>query len=49
MEKRNFPEILYLNFNQDASCFYVGTKKGFAIYNISPFTQIVQKGIPILN
>lgn len=29
--------ILYISFNQDSSCFALGTEKGFCIYNTIPF------------
>jgi hypothetical protein len=29
--------ILYISFNQDSSCFVVGTERGFKIYNTFPF------------
>jgi len=29
--------MLYVTFNQDGSCFAVGTEKGFKIYNSYPF------------
>lgn len=28
--------LLYLTFNQDASCFAAGTQKGFKIFNSHP-------------
>lgn len=29
--------LLYVSFNQDFSCFVVGTERGFKIYNTLPF------------
>lgn len=34
---KNTNSILYISFNQDASCFALGTETGFCIYNSLPF------------
>ena len=41
MEKDNKEEIedeniLYISFNQESSCFCIGTESGFRIYNSYP-------------
>ena len=35
--KENADSMLYVNFNQDGSCFAVGTQTGFRILNSNPF------------
>ena len=37
-------KILYLNFNQDATCFCIGNEDGFSIYSIKPFEEIFHRG-----
>eukprot|EP00696_Hemimastix_kukwesjijk_P008642 gnl/Hemi2/20927_TR6935_c0_g2_i1.p1 gnl/Hemi2/20927_TR6935_c0_g2~~gnl/Hemi2/20927_TR6935_c0_g2_i1.p1 ORF type:complete len:374 (-),score=85.28 gnl/Hemi2/20927_TR6935_c0_g2_i1:88-1209(-) len=32
-------ELLFFNFNQDYSCFSVGTSRNFSIFNCEPFTK----------
>eukprot|EP00703_Trepomonas_sp_PC1_P005466 JAP91140.1 WD40 repeat-containing protein [Trepomonas sp. PC1] len=34
--------LLYLSYNQDGSCIAVGTKKGFKVFNTSPFKPLYQ-------
>ena len=36
-------EILYLNFNQDSTCFCTVTEDGFSIYNINPLEEIFHR------
>uniref|UniRef100_A0AAV1TEQ4 Autophagy-related protein 18 n=1 Tax=Peronospora matthiolae TaxID=2874970 RepID=A0AAV1TEQ4_9STRA len=38
-------DLLFLNFNQDASCISVGTRQGFGIYNCEPFSKCFQEDI----
>jgi len=35
----NDKEILYCNFNQDQSCFAIGTQSGFKIFQTNPFKE----------
>ena len=35
--------ILHIAFNQDGSCFCLGTNKGYFIYNISPLKKLCQR------
>lgn len=35
--EQNKDTILYVSFNQDSSCFAIGTETGFKIYNTYPF------------
>ena len=37
-------KILYLNFNQDSTCFCAGTEDGFSIYTIKPCEEIFHRG-----
>ncbi|TMW64921.1 hypothetical protein Poli38472_009088 [Pythium oligandrum] len=41
----NKTDLLFLSFNQEASCISVGTKRGFAIYNCEPFGKVFQEDI----
>ncbi|CAH0481055.1 unnamed protein product [Peronospora belbahrii] len=43
--KNSHSDLLFLNFNQEASCISVGTCKGFAIYNCEPFGKCFQEDI----
>ena len=37
--------ILYLSFNQDASCFAVGTETGFKIYSSYPLNHCYERNL----
>ena len=39
----NEEEMIYASFNQDASCFAVGTEKGFKIFNTIPFKENIDR------
>jgi WD40 repeat protein len=45
MEELNDEQCLFSTFNQDGSCFVVGTKKGFRIYNTYPFRCLIKREI----
>ena len=36
-------KMLFLNFNQDASCICAGTEEGFIIFYINPFQDLVNR------
>ena len=36
-------QMLFVTFNQDASCFAVGTEKGFKIFNSFPFKDSFER------
>ena len=38
-------KIHFINFNQDKSCFCVGTDEGYDIYSTEPFKKIISKKI----
>ena len=42
-EEQSNQQILSINFNQDGSCFAIGTQKGFKIYNTSPFKENIER------
>ncbi|MCQ2818258.1 MAG: hypothetical protein MJ252_13405 [archaeon] len=50
--KADTGSMLYVTFNQDATCFAVGTETGFSIYNSYPFkdnfTRDMNGGIAII-
>ena len=36
-------KILYLDFNQTSSCFFIGTTRGYQIYTTSPLKKIADR------
>lgn len=36
-------KMLYVSFNQDSSCFSIGTEKGFQIFNSDPFQETFRR------
>ena len=47
MDSEDFGEIktiLYISFNQDGSCFCLGTINGFCIGNVSPLKELHNSG-----
>lgn len=45
----NIKTILYISFNQDGSCFCLGTINGFSIFNTSPLQELHNSGKIIYN
>ena len=37
-------KILYINFNDDASCFCIGSQTGFGVYSTNLFKEIISRG-----
>lgn len=44
MDNQEDDQMLYASFNQDASCFALGTERGFKIYNAYPFKDSFERG-----
>lgn len=42
-------KMLYVSFNQDASCFAVSTDKGFQIFSSNPFKETYRRSNFIKN
>ena len=38
-------QMLYVSFNQDSSCFALGTERGFKVYSSFPFKDKYNKGV----
>lgn len=43
-----FEEMLCITFNQDYSCFAIGTENGFKIFNTFPFKDSITRSNNIL-
>jgi hypothetical protein len=44
MDSTTDDQMLCMTFNQDNSCFAVGTERGFQIYNTYPFKDKFERG-----
>lgn len=47
--KEEEDQMIFANFNQDNSCFSIGTEKGYIIYNVYPYKEIFKRSIYIIN
>ncbi|KAJ9455543.1 Autophagy-related protein 18a [Diplonema papillatum] len=45
-ELKNKDDVLYMSFNQDHTCFAIGTDAGFRIYNCDPFRETFRRKFP---
>ena len=36
-------KLLHISFNQDHSCFSIGSEQGFRIYELNPFKTIFER------
>ena len=36
-------KLLHISFNQDHSCFSIGSEQGFRIYDLNPFKTIFER------
>lgn len=43
MDNTGDDQMLYATFNQDASCFAIGTERGFKIFNSYPFKDSFER------
>jgi hypothetical protein len=46
-EEQPNQQILSINFNQDGTCFAIGTQKGFRIYNTYPFKENIERRMTV--
>lgn len=47
-EEQPNQQILSISFNQDGSCFAIGSQKGFRIYNSYPFKENIERRIILI-